>query len=81
MYEVHSRFTDWMTRVRFPAVAGIFFLFATASRSTVSNGHWGRITLWGIKRQEREANHSLPYSAKVKNAWSYTSIPPQVFMV
>jgi hypothetical protein len=28
------------------------------------------------QRPAREADHSLPCSAKVKNAWSYTSIPP-----
>jgi hypothetical protein len=27
----------------------------------------------GVKRPGREAHHSLPSSAKVKNAWSYTS--------
>jgi hypothetical protein len=30
----------------------------------------------GLKRPGREADHSPPSSAKVKNAWSYTSIPP-----
>jgi hypothetical protein len=34
----------------------------------------------GIKRPEREADHSLPSSAEVKNAWIYTSIPRYVFM-
>jgi hypothetical protein len=34
----------------------------------------------GIKRPEREADHSPPSSAEVKNAWSYTSIPQYVFM-
>jgi hypothetical protein len=29
----------------------------------------------GIKRPEREADHSPPSSAKVKNAWSRTSTP------
>jgi hypothetical protein len=28
------------------------------------------------KRSGREANHSPPSSAEVKNAWSYTSTPP-----
>jgi hypothetical protein len=32
-----------------------------------------------VKRPGREADHSPPSSAEVKNAWSYTSIPP-VFM-
>jgi hypothetical protein len=30
----------------------------------------------GLKRPGREADHSLPSSAEVKNAWSYTSTPP-----
>jgi hypothetical protein len=34
----------------------------------------------GVKRKWREANHSLPSSAEVKNAWSYTSTPQYVFM-
>jgi hypothetical protein len=30
----------------------------------------------GAKRPRREADHSPPSSAEVKNAWSYTPIPP-----
>jgi hypothetical protein len=30
----------------------------------------------GVKRPRREADHSPPPSAEVKNAWSYTSTPP-----
>jgi hypothetical protein len=30
----------------------------------------------GLKRPGREADHSPPSSAEVKNAWSYTSTPP-----
>jgi hypothetical protein len=29
----------------------------------------------GVQRPEREANNSPPYTAYVKNAWNYTSIP------
>jgi hypothetical protein len=28
----------------------------------------------------REANHSPPSSAEVKNLWRYSSIPPYIFM-
>jgi len=35
----------------------------------------------GVKRPGRKADHSLPSSTEVKNAWSYTSTPPYVFMV
>jgi hypothetical protein len=34
-----------------------------------------------IKRSEYEAQHSLPSSAEVTNAWSYTSTPPYVFTI
>jgi hypothetical protein len=30
----------------------------------------------GVKRPGREADHSPPSNAEVKNAWSYTSTPP-----
>jgi hypothetical protein len=33
----------------------------------------------GIKQLAHEADHSPPTSAEVKNSWSHTSIPPQVF--
>jgi len=34
----------------------------------------------GIKRPGREADHSLPSSAYIKNAWSYASTPQYAFM-
>jgi hypothetical protein len=34
----------------------------------------------GVKRQGREADHSLPTSAEIKKMWIYTSTPPYVFM-
>jgi hypothetical protein len=34
----------------------------------------------GVKRQEREADHSSPTSAEVKKIWIYTSTPPYAFM-
>jgi hypothetical protein len=34
----------------------------------------------GIKRPGREADHSPPSSAEVKNAWSYTSTPEYAVM-
>jgi hypothetical protein len=39
-------------------------------------------TKWvpGVKRQRREADHSLPTSAEVKKMWIYTSTRPYVFM-
>jgi hypothetical protein len=32
----------------------------------------------GVKRPKREANHSPPSRAEIKNGWSYTSTPPYV---
>jgi hypothetical protein len=34
-----------------------------------------------VKRQGREADHSPPTSAEIKNMWIYTSTPPYVFMM
>jgi hypothetical protein len=34
----------------------------------------------GVKRPEREANHSPPTSAEVKKMWIYTSTPPYAFV-
>jgi hypothetical protein len=34
----------------------------------------------GVKRPGREVDHSPPCNAEVKNSWSYTPIPPYVFV-
>jgi hypothetical protein len=34
----------------------------------------------GLKRRGREADHSPPSSAEVKNEWGYTITSPYVFM-
>jgi len=34
----------------------------------------------GVKWPGREADHSPTYNAEVKNAWSYNSTSPYVFM-
>jgi hypothetical protein len=57
------------------------FLFTTASRPalmpTQPPMQWvpGALSL-GVKRLWREADHSRPSSAEVKNAWNCTSTPP-----
>jgi hypothetical protein len=57
------------------------FLFTTASRTALGPTQPliqlvpAALSL-GIKRPGREADHSPPSSAEVKNAWSYTSTPP-----
>jgi hypothetical protein len=52
------------------------FLFTTASPPQPPI-QWvpGALSL-GVKRPGREADHSPPPSAEVKNTWSYTSTPP-----
>jgi hypothetical protein len=60
-------------------------LFTTASRTTLEptqpHIQWltGALSL-GIKQLGREADHSPLSSAEVKNVWSYTSTPQNVFM-
>jgi hypothetical protein len=45
----------------------------TKLRKPIKKSHqW---VLW-VKREGREADHSPPPSVEVKNAWSYTSSPP-----
>jgi hypothetical protein len=62
------------------------FLFTTVSRKAVgptqSLIQWvpGALSL-GVKRPGREADHSPPSGAEVKNAWSYTSTPQYAFIV
>jgi hypothetical protein len=62
----------WTVGVLFPAGAGIFFLIRRRFQSSPGAYPAGVLSP-GIKRLEREANQSLPFSAEVKNAWSYTS--------
>jgi len=50
------------------------FLFTTVSTQPPFQWVPGALSL-GVKRQEREAGHSPPSSAEVKNAWSFNSIP------
>jgi hypothetical protein len=64
----------------FLAGTGIFFLFATASRQSLRPTQppvrWITAALsTEVKRPGREADHSPPFSAEVKNAWSYLHSP------
>jgi hypothetical protein len=57
------------------------FLFATAYRLAVRQSQPPTQLVAGALSPEinllgREANHSTPSSAKVKNVWSYTSYSP-----
>jgi hypothetical protein len=63
---------------------GIFLfttVFWTALGPTQPPIQWVPGTLFlGVKRPGRAADHSPPSTAEIKNAWSYTSSPPYVFM-
>jgi hypothetical protein len=62
------------------------FLFSTASRMVLGpiqppiQKVPGNFSL-GTKRPGREAGHSPPSNAEVKNVWSYISTPPYALMV
>jgi hypothetical protein len=74
---------DQGSRVRFPAGAENFSLRRVRNGSgahPVSYPMCTRCFFPGVKRREREADHSPPSSNEVKNAWSHTSTPPYVFM-
>jgi hypothetical protein len=78
------RLEDRGSRVRFPAGAGNFSLHycvqnGSGAHPTSYPMGTGALSL-GVKRLGREADHSPPSSAEVKNAWSYTSTPQYVFM-
>jgi hypothetical protein len=74
----------WMTRVKFPARAKRFSL--SLHVQTGSGAHPASYPMNTgsfypeVKRPGCEADHSPPYSAKVKKKWSYTFTNPQVFM-
>jgi hypothetical protein len=66
-------------RAQFPAAAGNISLHHHVRPGlSLSSGHRG--SLRGLKWPGREADHSLPCIAQVKNEWIYTSTPPSVFM-
>jgi hypothetical protein len=70
---------DLGSRVRLPAGAGNFFTTAstTALEPTQPPIQWVPEALsLGVKRPGREADHSPPSSAEVKNVWRYTSTSP-----
>jgi hypothetical protein len=61
------------------------YLYSTASRPTLGSIQppiqWVPVALsLGVKRLEREADHSPPTSAEVKKKWIYTSILPYVLI-
>jgi hypothetical protein len=69
--------TSWTTGVRFPVGAGIYSVRHCIQTGRVAHpasyqmGNGG--SFFEIKPSERDADHSFPSSAEVKNAWRYTS--------
>jgi hypothetical protein len=63
---------------------GIFLFTMTVSRPALGPTQppiqGTRSLSLGVKRPGREADHSPPFSALFRNAWSYTSTPQYAFM-
>ena len=57
-------------------------VFLSSKTVEIGSGATRRPVQWvlgfihGVNRPRREANHSSPSSAEVKNEWRYTSVPP-----
>jgi len=70
--------TGWTTGIRFLTKTGSFYFWKHVQTGSGNHPDFYSIDE-GAKRPRREVDHLHPSSAKVKNAWSYTSIPPYVF--
>jgi hypothetical protein len=74
---------DRMIEVRFPAGTGNFSRHHLQTGSGTHPASYlrgnGALSL-GVTQPGREADHSPPSSAEVKDAWSYTSTPQYAFM-
>jgi hypothetical protein len=53
-----------------------FFSAASGAHPASYRMDTGALSGRGVKRPGREAGHSPPASAEVKNTWTYTSTPP-----
>jgi hypothetical protein len=62
-----------VTLFSFPILTAAFYTDSGAHPASYPMGTRGSFP--GVKRPGREADHSPPYSAEVKNVWSYTSTP------
>jgi hypothetical protein len=73
--------TGWMVQGSNPSTGNEFFSSPTTSRSALRGPptlllNWYRGSFSRVKWPMPKVDHSPPSSAKIKNAWSYTSIPP-----
>jgi hypothetical protein len=71
---------DRGSSVRFPAEAGNLSLHHRVQNCSGAQAAFYPMGTMG-SFPGGKADHSRPYSAEVKNAWSYTSTPQYVFMV
>jgi len=65
-----------------PNVIDLFYKSFREETSWPTDGHdfLNMYLFYAFMPPGNEADHSPPSSAEVKNAWSYTSTPPYVFM-
>jgi hypothetical protein len=83
-YTVWRLTTGWTTGCHFPTWAENF-LFATESKPVLETTQppivrVPRVFPPGIKEPGREADNLAPSISEVKNMWSYTSTPQNVFV-
>jgi hypothetical protein len=63
-------------RYIYSSIEGSEFFFLWGPPSLLSNGALSP----GVKRPERESDHSSATSAEVKKIWIYSATPPYAFM-
>jgi hypothetical protein len=67
---------QWSVTLRYKSIVPSIFTLLHPETVSVyfASLYQGQFSL-GLKRPGREADHSSPSSAEVKNAWNYTSTP------
>jgi hypothetical protein len=65
--------------VRIRVGRNTFFLLRNVPTGSATDSFPGVFSR-GVIRPEREVNHSLACSTKVRNEWSYTCAPPKCFL-
>jgi hypothetical protein len=83
-----SQCSDWLQtgrqrgRSRVPVTQDFppLHIVQTGSGAHAASYPMGIGSFSGVKRQGREADHSPPPSAEVKNTWISTSAPPHIFI-
>jgi len=78
--ECATRGTEWLGYGPQTTEGARILFFATASIQDLGPTQSPIQRAPGVRRPKCEADHSPPSSNEVKNAWSYASTPPYVFM-